>query len=101
MRTRQYVVVLVAAFAALNVFAAAPWWGQWGQNSLHQGSVPVPGQTGSNIVASFVYDPNTSKEQAGAYAAGGLLIHYQSALLDGSDVFMEFKTNSFTNYQHW
>ena len=101
MRTRQCVVILVAAFLALNVFAAAPWWGQWGQNSLHQGSVTVAGQTGSNILGSFVYDPNTSKEQAGAYAAGALLVHYQSALLDGNDVFMEFKTNSFTNYQHW
>lgn len=102
MRTRQCLLILGAFFVASALFAAGPvWWGQWGQNPAHQGSVPVPGQTGSSILANIVYDPFTDKEQVGAYAAGDLLVHYQTPLVDGNDVFMEFKTGSFTNIQHW
>ncbi len=80
--------VLVPALAAGD--PPATWWGQWGRTPQHQGSVPVAGQTGSGILANIVYDPFTSKEQQGPYAAGGLLVHYQTPLLStGSDVFME------------
>src|SRR2546428_2720937 len=102
MRTRQFGFILVVAFLSLSAFAAAPvWWGQWGQNQLHQGSVSVTGQTGSRILADIVYDPFVDKEQNGAYASGDLLVHYQTPLIDGNDVFMEFKTGQFTNIQHW
>src|SRR2546428_11456299 len=102
MRTRQFGFILVVAFLSLSAFAAAPvWWGQWGQNQLHQGSVSVTGQTGSRILADIVYDPFVDKEQNGAYAAGGLLVHYQTPLIDGNDVFMEFKSGEFTNIKHW
>ena len=101
MRIRQFGFILIV-FAGFSAFAAPPvWWGQWGQNQLHQGSVSVTGQTGSRILADIVYDPFVDKEQVGAYAAGGLLVHYQTPLIDGNDVFMEFKTGQFTNIQHW
>jgi len=61
------------------------FWGQWGRTPLHQGSVPVAGQTGSNILANIVYDPFTQKEQQGPYAAGDLLVHYQTPLIAGND----------------
>ena len=54
--------VLVIAAAAV---AAPVWWSQWGRDPLHQGFVPVAGQTGSRILANIVYDPFTDKEQNG------------------------------------
>src|SRR4051812_1516218 len=61
------------AFAAAGVGPpASVFWGQWGRTSLHQGFVPVAGQTGSNILANIVYDPFTQKEQQGNYATGDL-----------------------------
>jgi len=91
---------LVPALAAGD--PPATWWGQWGRTPQHQGSVPVAGQTGSGILANIVYDPFTSKEQQGPYAAGGLLVHYQTPLLStGSDVFMECKTGQYSNIKNW
>src|SRR5438067_12956370 len=103
MRARKSVLVLASLFAGSAVFAAPPtvWWGQWGQNPAHQGAVSVAGQTGSRILANIVYDPFTDKEQVGAYAAGDLLVHYQTPLIDGNDVFMECMTGQFTNIKNW
>jgi len=93
---------LALAGAAIAVAPApAVFWGQWGRNQLHQGSVPVAGQTGSNIQANIVYDPFTSKEQQGPYAAGDLLVHYQTPLIAGNDVFMECKTGQYSNIKNW
>src|SRR2546425_4570385 len=89
-------VVAVVGLAATNV-----WWGQWGQNQLHQGFVPVAGQTGSSILANIVYDPFVSKEKQGPYAQNGLLVHYQTPLISGNDVFMEFKTGQYSNIKNW
>ncbi len=95
--------VLGLSLAATSASAAPPgvWWGNWGQNSQHQGFVGVAGQTGSHILANIVYDPFVDKEQNGPYAAGDLLVHYQTPLVDGNDVFMEFKTGQFSNIKNW
>jgi hypothetical protein len=90
-------VVLLSSVAV----AAPVWWGQWGRDSQHQGFVPIAGQTGSRILANIVYDPFVDKEQNGPYAAGGLLVHYQTPLIDGNDVFMEFKSGQFSNIKNW
>jgi len=106
MHTRRTPLIVAALFAAtaVSLVAAPPatvWWGQWGQNPQHQGTVPVVGQTGSRILANVVYDPFTDKEQNGPYAAGDLLVHYQTPLISGNDVFMEFKTGQFSNIKNW
>jgi hypothetical protein len=101
MRLSRWNLILGATLLAANAFAAPVWWGQWGQNPLHQGSVSVAGQTGSRVLANIVYDPFTDKEQNGPYAAGDLLVHYQTPLIDGNDVFMEFKTGQFSNIKDW
>jgi hypothetical protein len=101
MRTPLWKLILGVSFLAVSAFAAPVWWGQWGQNSLHQGTVGVAGQTGSNILANIVYDPFVSKEQSGPYAAGDLLVHYQTPLIGGNDVFMEFKTGQYSNIKNW
>jgi hypothetical protein len=69
-------------------------WSQWGQNSQHQGNVAVEGQPATSILADKIYDPFTAAEED--CSGGDLLAHYQVPLLDGSDVFMEFKTGTFS-----
>jgi len=89
-------VVAGSAYAA-----PPPFWGQWGKNSLHTSFAGVPAQTGSSKQDQIVYDPFVAKEQQGPYAAGDLLVHYQTALVDGSDVFMECKTGQYANIKNW
>ncbi|HEY4642646.1 MAG TPA: hypothetical protein VII75_14985 [Thermoanaerobaculia bacterium] len=94
--------VLGISLVAANAFAApGVWWGNWGQNSQHQSFAGVAGQTGSHIFANIVYDPFVDKEENGPYASGDLLVHYQTPLVDGNDVFMEFKTGQFSNIKNW
>ncbi|MFL5311663.1 MAG: hypothetical protein ACJ79H_14525 [Myxococcales bacterium] len=101
--TKSGVACLCVAIAGAAIAVAAPpvFWGQWGRTQLHQSAVPVAGQTGSRILANIVYDPFTQKEQQGPYAAGDLLVHYQTPLIAGSDVFMECKTGQFANIKNW
>jgi len=75
-------------------------WPQWGQNSQHQGFVTNEGQAARSILADIVYDPFTQAEEA---AEGGeLLVHYQVPLIDGdNNVYMEFKSGTFTGHNTW
>src|SRR5919204_791481 len=101
-RTKLLAVAVFAAAALIvgTAGAATPGggeWGQWGQNAQHQGFVPVAGQDANSILADVVYDPFSNKENA----PDGTSVHYQTALLDGSDVYMEFKTGNFSNLTNW
>jgi len=68
-------------------------WPQWGQNSAHQGFTSAIGQEPTTILADIIYDPFTAGEEADT--GGELLVHYQVPILDGQDVFMEFKSGAF------
>ena len=68
-------------------------WPQWGQNPQHQGFVQTLGQTATSVLADTVYDPFTAAEERDT--GGDLLVHYQVPLVDGDDVFMEFKGGTF------
>jgi len=68
-------------------------WPQWGQNSEHQGFTSAIGQAPTSILADIVYDPFTAAEERDT--GGELLVHYQVPILDGQDVFMEFKSGAF------
>jgi hypothetical protein len=70
-------------------------WPQWGQNAQHQGFVNVEGQAIRSQLADIVYDPLVPQEQA--FTGGELLAHYQVPILDGQDVFMEFKSGDYSN----
>ena len=68
-------------------------WLQWAHDPQHMGTIDVVGQPINQKLADIVYDPFVSQEQA--FAGGELLAHYQVPILDGQDVFMEFKTGSY------
>src|SRR5919106_6786822 len=89
-------VLLVAGLAE-----GAQEWPQWGQNQRHTGTSTAVGQTATRILDSIVYDPFVPQEQADPYAEGDLLVHYQVPLVDGNDIYMEFKTGTYTSLSHW
>jgi len=74
-------------------------WAQWGQNQQHRGFVGTEGQDLTSILADIVYDPFTKQEEDAT--DGELLVHYQVPLLEGNDVYMEFKTGTFTTNNSW
>jgi hypothetical protein len=93
----------LAPAATLVVAAAGTWilfaqelpfnWPQWGQNPQHQGFVQTVGQAATAILADTIYDPFTTAEERDT--GGDLLVHYQVPLVDGEDIFMEFKGGRF------
>jgi len=92
--------VAVFVMGTGNLAAAAPpQWPQWGQNPQHASMVQNLGQPLNQIIEDIVYDPFVSAEIAAA--DGDLLVHYQTPLLDGNDVYMEFKGGNFNTIRHW
>src|SRR6185295_16033233 len=71
-----------------------------GRTAQHDGFAPTAGQQGSTILANIVYDPFIDKE-IGTDGDGSLLVHYQTPLISGSDVFMAFKAGQFSTVQEW
>jgi len=74
-------------------------WSQIGANPKHTGSVPVAAQPLLHLLSDITYDPFVPQEQAAA--GGALFVHYQVPLVDGDDVFMEFKSGQYTGRDHW
>ncbi len=93
-----------ATAAAITLLPAAAevdpvGWAQWGQNERHQGNVRTTGQDVVSVLADKVYDPFTAAEEDST--GGDLLVHYQVPLLEANDVYMEFKTGTFTTNNTW
>jgi outer membrane protein assembly factor BamB len=85
--------LILATGVLCNEALAQTSWPQWGQNSQHQGFVTSIGQDATSVLADVIYDPFTAAEERDT--GGDLLVHYQVPLVDGDDVFMEFKTGRF------
>jgi Bacterial Ig-like domain (group 3) len=68
-------------------------WPQWGQNPQHTGFLAVAGQALQGKLSDQIFDPFTKEEEA--ESSGALLMHYQVPLVNGSNVFMEFKTGTY------
>jgi hypothetical protein len=73
--------------------ACAQTWPQWALNPQHTGQVTVSGQSLNKILAFVVYDPLVPAEMAAN--AGNLLAHYQVPLIDGGNLYMEFKSGTY------
>ncbi|MEA2342409.1 MAG: hypothetical protein QOF63_578 [Thermoanaerobaculia bacterium] len=84
---------------SLIVSPAGAQWSQIGANPKHTGSVPVAAQPLLHLLSDITYDPFVPQELAAT--GGGLLVHYQVPLVDGDDVFMEFKSGQYTTPEHW
>jgi len=78
-----------------TTIAVGTGWPQWAQNSQHTSSADVAGQSLNGILANIIYDPLVAQEQAASYDQE-LLAHYQVPLIDGNDVYMEFKAGAYT-----
>ena len=81
-----------ASSATASISIGDANWTQWGQNQQHSGEVPLVGQKLGQILANVLYDPIAAPEQE---SYGELPVHYQTPLVDGGDVFMEFKSGTF------
>jgi outer membrane protein assembly factor BamB len=68
-------------------------WAQWGKTAAHVGNVDVAGQHPRRVLASVVYDPFVVEERSAE--DGDILVHYQTPLVDGADVFMEAKSGTY------
>src|SRR5438093_900032 len=92
-------LLLAASFSLCLAFAPPPGdgapgagWSQWGQNPQHTGSVSVAGQEIERPLADVAFDLMAPAQIADPQNGGALNVHYQVPLVDGDDVFMEFKT---------
>jgi hypothetical protein len=98
---RLLVLLAVLTVVGVGSVVAAPpvQWPQWGQNPQHTGMVSNAGQSLTRILADIVYDPFVPAEMAAS--GDDLLVHYQVPMLDGNDVYMEFKGGNFTKPANW
>ncbi|MFL6213887.1 MAG: hypothetical protein ACJ74J_08320 [Blastocatellia bacterium] len=88
----------------LDVPGAGVNWPQWGHDASHSGSINVVGQSPNQVIADIIYDPFVEQEKASGEAVFGeadLFVHYQTPLVDGNDVFMEFKSGTYTDLTTW
>ncbi len=79
--------------------APPPDWPQWGRNPQHTGASSARGQPLESILANIVYDPFVDAMKA--EAGDELLAHYAVPLIDSSDVYMVFKSGSFSGFGSW
>jgi uncharacterized protein (TIGR03437 family) len=79
--------------AVQTTIAIGTGWPQWAQNPQHTSNPSVAGQSLNEILADIVYDPLVPQEQSANY--NELVAHYQVPLVDGNDVYMEYKSGSY------
>src|SRR5512133_2513278 len=90
---------LAVAGALLFVSGAhAQSWPQWALNAQHTGNVSVAGQPLNRILSSITYDPLVPQEMAANQ--NELLAHYQVPLVDGANVYMEFKGGNYNKNRY-
>jgi hypothetical protein len=69
-------------------------WLQWGNTASHSGESCVSGQPLETRLADMVYDPFVAQEVHDTQ--GGLIVHYQTPLLDGDNLYMMTKKGTYT-----
>jgi hypothetical protein len=98
---RKSPLVIIATLFLAGLPARSQDWAQWGKNAQHTNATNAVGQAAANILDDVVYDPFVDAEKADPLATGDLLVHYQVPILDGNNVYMEFKSGTFTDIPHW
>ncbi|MFL6208133.1 MAG: hypothetical protein ACJ74W_04745 [Pyrinomonadaceae bacterium] len=100
-RVLASILLMTACTLALGLTLAYAQWPQWAYDQQHTGSINVAGQNLNRVLADIVYDPFVAQEKAPENGDGDLLVHYQTPLVDGNDVYMEFKTGTYTSITTW
>jgi hypothetical protein len=77
----------------IAVPALSQEWPQWAANAQHTERVAAFGQSPDINIENIVYDELVNQQ---IFATGSLLVHYQTPLVDGNDVYMMSKTGHFT-----
>jgi len=90
--SRRAAVGTAAAMLLVGV-AQAQDWPQWALNPQHTGEFQAVAQRLDNILARIVYDPLVPAELAANQ--NSLQAHYQVPLIDGANVYMEFKSGTY------
>lgn len=102
LRPGRILGLAVTVVLACSRLGAAPQasWPQWGRTPQHVGWTPVSAQPAQAILAEIVYDPFV--EAMKVETGGGLLAHYAVPLLDDAgDVYMAFKTGTYSGLGNW
>ena len=93
-----YILTLVLSVQTiLATTALGQEWPQWGKDPQHTGSINVTSQSLNRNIADVIYDSTVPGEISAAtqlFGAADLLVHYQVPLVDGNDVYMEFKSGN-------
>jgi outer membrane protein assembly factor BamB len=95
----RYVPAVLLSLVVASSVVAQQTWNQWAGGPRHNGSLPVTAHRFARQLANIVVDPFA--ENARAEAGGSLLVHYQTPLSDGRDVFMEVKSGTYTGFRTW
>ena len=96
------VVLAVLTFGLTSVSSqTGADWPQWNRDQQHTAATTAAGQNLNTIIEDIVYDPFVDDEKSPANGDGDLLVHYQTPLVDGNNVYMEFKTGVYTSMQTW
>ena len=83
-----------ATSAIQTILSVGTGWPQWAQNPQHTSNPSVAGQSLNQILANVIYDPLVPEEQSANY--NDLVAHFQVPLVDGNDVYMEYKSGSYS-----
>src|SRR5690349_23376652 len=97
MKTIAKAVSLLMLIFAVLTTAFAQEWPQWGRDPQHSSAINVAGQNLNQNLADVIYDSSAQDEiqvAAQAFGEADLLVHYQVPLIDGNDVYMEFKSGN-------
>jgi outer membrane protein assembly factor BamB len=91
--------VLALAFSLLVAVPLLADWTQFAGDARHTGSVAHAAQPLGRVLADVVYDPFVKQQMD--ETEGVLLTHYAAPVVEGTDVYMEFKSGVYTGFQHW
>src|SRR5436305_9188617 len=101
MSMRRSPLTLFAVLLLASLPAWSQCWSQWGRTAQHTNSPTAIGQPAAAMLDDVIYDPFVAAVMADPNAAPDLLVHYQVPLVDGSSVYMELKSGTYTDITHW
>src|SRR5689334_7627955 len=96
-RTIYLLTLVFGVLTALVTTALGQEWPQWGRDPQHSSQINVAGQNLNRNLADVIYDSTVPGEISVAnqlFGEADLLVHYQVPLIDGNDVYMEFKSGN-------